>query len=87
MSDLSCFDALKTQLIRALFFTNAALKACDLDKFLISIGRNPSYVDLEVSQFEANFKKFFNYFIVRHHMPALSLCRPILQWGKINPLI
>lgn len=40
-----------------LFFTNAAIKACDLDKFLKSIGRNPSYVDLEVSQFEAHHLK------------------------------
>lgn len=52
MSDPLCFDALKTQLIRVLSFTIAALNACDLDKFLKSIGRNPSYVDLEVSKFK-----------------------------------
>ncbi|KAG5148092.1 hypothetical protein JHK82_014973 [Glycine max] len=31
-----------------------SLNACDLDKFLKSIGRNPSYVDLEVSKFKTN---------------------------------
>lgn len=37
----------------------AALNVRDLDKFLKSIGRDPSYVDLEVSKFKATLVGLF----------------------------
>lgn len=62
----------------------SALAARDLDKFLVSIGRQPSYVDLEVI-----FFKLCQYFIVYQfsYLFNITICRLIQLWARISLLI
>ena len=56
-----------------------AIKACDLDKFLKSIGKDPSYVDLEVSLsrvYQVDSPSIIDYIV---WFNVLVLCRLTLQ--------